>query len=301
VRPPAGKPAMRDDLPRAVSYMLLVALFIPTLNASAKFLAATYPTIEVVWARYAGHFVYMVIMFAPRFGTRLLATSRPFAQVTRAGMLCTSTLIYVLALPHVQLTTATAISFTGPFIVTALAPLVLKERVGWARWLFVAAGFIGALVILRPGTGAVSPAAFLLIASATASALYQILSRKLATVDRVETANTYTGLVGFVLTTTPLPFFWVTPHSARDALIFVGLGFFGGLGHYFLQRAFELAPAPFVSPFNYLGLIGAALFSFIVFGELPDIWVWVGAAIIAGSGIFMLYYEHKSRLRSRRN
>jgi drug/metabolite transporter (DMT)-like permease len=292
---------MRDDLPRAVSYMLLVALFIPTLNASAKFLAATYPTIEVVWARYAGHFVYMVIMFAPRFGTRLLATSRPLAQITRAGMLCISTLVYVLALPHVQLTTATAISFTGPFIVTALAPLVLKERVGWARWLFVAAGFIGALVILRPGTGAVSPAAFLLIASATASALYQILSRKLAAVDRVETANTYTGLVGFMLTTSPLPFFWVTPHSARDALIFVGLGFFGGLGHYFLQRAFELAPAPFVSPFNYLGLIGAALFSFVVFGELPDIWVWVGAAIIAGSGIFMLYYEHQSRLRSRRN
>jgi drug/metabolite transporter (DMT)-like permease len=219
--------------------------------------------------------------------------------VTRAAMLCLSTLIYVLALPHVQLTTATAISFTGPFIVTALAPLVLNERVGLARWLFVIAGFAGAMVILRPGGDAVNPIAFLLLGSASASAMYQILSRKLAMVDRVETANTYTGLVGFVLTSVPLPFFWVTPHSVRDALVFVGLGLFGGLGHYFLQRAFELAPAPFVSPFNYLGLIGAAIFGLIVFGELPDLWVWVGAAIIAGSGIFMLYYEHWQRQHQR--
>ena len=201
----------------------------------------------------------------------------------------------MLALPHVPLTTATAISFTGPFIVTALAPLVLGERVGWARWLFVAIGFLGALVILRPAGSDVNAAAFLLIGSASASALYQIMSRKLASLDRVETSIIYTALSGFALSSLALPFIWTTPQSLWHWLLFAGLGLFGGFGHYFLQRAFELAPAPFVSPFNYLGLIGAALLSFIVFGEIPDLWVWIGAAIIAGSGILMLFHEHRQR------
>jgi drug/metabolite transporter (DMT)-like permease len=285
----------RDDLPRAVSYMLLVAMFIPLLNASAKYLTLRYPVLEVVWARYAGHFLYMLIAFWPRLGSRLLVASRPFLQMVRSSLLCVSTLIFMTALRYVPLTTATAISFTGPFIVTALAPVLLGERVGWARWMFVVVGFVGALIILHPGVGELETAGLLVFASAFCSALYQIASRKLAGQDRVETSITYTALVGVIVTTLPLPFFWVLPTSWLDAALFVGLGVFGGFGHYFLQRAFELAPAPFVSPFNYLGLIGAALLSVVVFGQFPDAFVWLGAAIIAGSGIFMLCYEHRQR------
>jgi drug/metabolite transporter (DMT)-like permease len=290
-----GSARSADNLPRAVSYMLLVAILIPLLNASAKFLAVRYPVLEIVWARYTGHFIYMIVVFAPWLGLRLLAASRPGLQLVRSLLLLISTVIFMTALAYVPLTTATAISFTGPFIVTALAPLLLKERVGWVRWLFVVVGFCGAMVILRPGLGSVEPAAFLVFGSAFSSALYQVMSRKLAGHDRAETSITYIALAGFVLTTIPLPWFWVTPTSALDVLIFIGLGVFGGFGHYFMVRAFELAPAPFVSPFNYLGLIGAALLSVSVFGEVPDLWVWVGASIIAGSGMFMLFYEHRQR------
>lgn len=288
----------RDDLPRAVSYMLLVAVLIPLLNASAKFLTASYPVMEVVWARYAGHFLFMVLVFSPRLGARLLVSSQPLLQLVRSLLLCISSIIFIFALRHVPLTTATAMSFTGPFMVTALAPAMLGERVGWARWMFVVVGFVGALIILRPGGEGMNPAAFLLLGSALSSALYQIMSRKLAAYDRVEVSITYTALAGFVVTSIPLPFIWVTPASARDLLLFAGLGLFGGFGHYFLQRAFELAPAPFVSPFNYLGLVGAALLSVVVFGQFPDIWVWAGALIIAGSGILMLLYERRVRLRT---
>jgi drug/metabolite transporter (DMT)-like permease len=284
-----------DNLQRAVVYMILTALLIPLLNASAKYLAASYPILEITWARYAGHFVYMVVFFAPRLGTGLLVSSRPGLQLMRSTLLCVSTLIFITALAYVPLTTATAISFTGPFIVTALAPLLLGERVTAARWLAVAVGFLGALVILRPGAGDVNPAAFLVLASAACSALYQIMSRKLAAHDRAETSITYIALAGFVLTSIPLPFIWKPPASFVDLLLFIGLGVFGGVGHYFLVRAFELAPAPFVSPFNYLGLIGAALLSVVVFGQFPDLWVWIGAAIIAGSGIFILLHEHRLR------
>ena len=288
-----------DNLPRAVLYMVLVAIFIPMLNASAKYLAERgYPVIEIVWWRYAGHFLVMVVVFAPRLGTRLLAASRPALQLVRSSLLAASTLIFMSALAYVPLTTATAMSFTGPFIVTALAPVLLGERVGLVRWLFVIFGFFGALIILRPGTGAVEPAAFLLLGSALTSALYQIVSRKLASHDRAETSITYIALAGFALTTVPLPFVWVTPATALDWVLFALLGVLGGFGHYFWQRALEIAPAPFVSPFSYLGLIGAALLSVAVFGQFPDVWVWIGAFIIAGSGIFMLYYEHRQRGRA---
>jgi drug/metabolite transporter (DMT)-like permease len=283
----------RDDLNRAVAYMLVAAVLIPLLNASAKYLAATYPILEIAWARYAGHFVYMLLFFFPRRGLRLLACSRPALQLVRSTLLCVSTLIFIAGLRYVPLPTATAISFTGPFIVTALAPLLLGERVGPERWLAVAVGFIGALIVVRPGMAGTNAAAFLFFGSAFFSALYQLLTRKLAAHDPAETSITYIALAGFVLTTLPLPLVWETPRTWSDALIFLSLGLFGGFGHYFLVRAFEIAPAPFVSPFNYAQLLGAALLGFVVFGHVPDAFVWLGAATIAGSGLFMLYRERR--------
>jgi drug/metabolite transporter (DMT)-like permease len=238
----------------------------------------------------------MLIAFAPRRGLRLLAASRPGLQVARSTLLCVSTLIFITALRYVPLPTATAISFTAPFIVTALAPLLLAESVGARRWLAVTVGFLGALVIVRPGFGDINEAALLVFGSALCSALYQILTRKLAAHDPAETSITYIALAGFILTSLALPFVWKTPASALDAALFVSLGLFGGFGHYFLVRAFELAPAPFISPFNYSQILGAALLSFIVFGQWPDLWTWLGSLIIVASGLYMLVAE---RLRAK--
>ena len=152
-------------------------------------------------------------------------------------------------------------------------------------------GFVGALVVVRPGLDPAYEGALLIFGGAFAAALYQLLTRKLAAHDPAETSITYIALAGFVLTSLPLPFIWQTPVSLWDALVFAGLGFFGGFGHYFLVRAFELAPAPVVAPLNYGQLIGATLLGFVVFGQVPDYWTWLGAAIIAGSGLFMLWGE----------
>jgi drug/metabolite transporter (DMT)-like permease len=289
---------MKDDLGRAVLYMVVAMTLIPLLNASAKYLTAYYPVLEIVWARYAGHFIYMVLAFSPRRGASLLVSSQPAMQLLRSALLCTSTLIYMTALHYIPLTTAAAISFTGPFMVAALAPLVLGERVGMMRWLAIGIGFLGALVVIRPGYGAVDKAAFLVFFSALFSALYQVMTRKLAAHDRAETSITYIALSGFILTTIPLPFVWTTPTAPLHWLVFVGLGVFGGFGHYFLVRAFELAPAPFISPFNYGQIVGAAILGFVVFGQFPDIWVWLGSAIIAASGLFILYWERRQAARA---
>jgi drug/metabolite transporter (DMT)-like permease len=271
--------------------MVLAAVLLPLLNASTKYLSQSYPVLEITWARYAGHFLFMLIAFAPRRGIQLLASSQPVLQLVRSTLLCVSTLVFIAGLASVMLPTATAISFTGPLIVTALAPLVLGEAVGRHRWIAIIIGFIGAIVVVRPGLDPAYEGALLIFAGAFAGALYQLLTRKLAAHDPAETSITYIALAGFVLTSIPLPFIWQTPVSVWDALVFAALGFFGGFGHYFLVRAFELAPAPVVAPLNYGQLIGATLLGIIVFGQLPDLWTWLGAAIIAGSGLFMLWGE----------
>jgi drug/metabolite transporter (DMT)-like permease len=271
--------------------MVLAAVLLPLLNASTKYLSQSYPVLEITWARYAGHFLFMLIAFAPRRGIQLLASSQPVLQLVRSTLLCVSTLVFIAGLASVMLPTATAISFTGPLIVTALAPLVLGEAVGRHRWIAIIIGFIGAVVVVRPGLDPAYEGALLIFAGAFAAALYQLLTRKLAAHDPAETSITYIALAGFVLTSIPLPFIWQTPVSVWDALVFAALGFFGGFGHYFLVRAFELAPAPVVAPLNYGQLIGATLLGIIVFGQLPDLWTWLGAAIIAGSGLFMLWGE----------
>lgn len=279
-----------DDLNKAVLYMVFAASLIPMLNASAKYLTDDYSVLQITWARYAGHFVYMLMVFVPYRGLALLRSQQIPLQLLRSSLLCMATLIYITALAFVPLTTAAAISFTAPFIVTAFAPFILGERVSLRRWIAITVGFAGALIVIRPGEG-MNLAALLVFGSAASAAFYQLLSRKLAAGDPADTSITYIAVTGFLLTSLPLPFIWQTPGSVLDWVLFASLGFFGGFGHYFLVRAFEVAPAPFVSPFNYLQLAGAVLLGWVVFGQLPDMFVWLGSAIIIGSGVYILYSE----------
>src|SRR5690348_5627301 len=140
--------------------MALAMSLLPCLNASAKYLGRNYATVEIVWARYAGHFAYMVVAFFPRRGVRLFHTTRPSIQVLRSALLVTSTGIYFTALRYTDLPTASVISFSAPFIMTALSGAMLGEAVGPRRWAAVGIGFLGALIILRPGMGVVHLASF---------------------------------------------------------------------------------------------------------------------------------------------
>jgi drug/metabolite transporter (DMT)-like permease len=286
-----------DNLERAVVFVVLAVLVLPIINACAKFLNG-YPVVQITWARYAGHFLFMLLVFVPRYGLDLLRSSRLPMQLIRSSLHCMSAIMTFYALGFVSLPTATAISFSAPLMVTALAPLVLGERVGLTRWLAVSAGFIGALVVVRPGASEQNGAVLILLINAGASAVIQLMSRKLAQHDGAATSNTYMVLVGFVLMSLPLPFVWRAPADSVDTLVFVGIGVSGGVGHYLLVRAFELAPAAFVSPFTYGQILGATLISYLVFGQLPDLWTWVGAAIIVTSGLFILYRERRSRASS---
>jgi drug/metabolite transporter (DMT)-like permease len=278
--------------------MALAMSLLPCLNASAKYLGHSYSTVEIVWARYAGHFAYMVLVFFPRRGLHLFATANLWVQVLRSALLVSATGVYFTALHYTDLPTAAVISFVSPFIITALSGVMLGEPVGPRRWSAVGIGFLGALLILRPGSGVVHLASFLVLISAACNALYQLLTRSLAARDSAETSNTYIAVVGFVLSSLAVPFFWQTPTSPLDLLLFVSLGIFGGFGHYFIVKALEWGPAAVVAPLNYGQLIGTVIIGYFAFDEFPDRWTWVGAIVIIASGLYIFYRERRlMRLR----
>ena len=286
--------ARGHNIGRAVFFMALAMALIPCLNASAKYLGqAGYSTVEIAWARYAGHFAYMVVAFFPRRGVALFYTARLGTQILRSALLLSATAVYFTALYYTELPTAAVISFVSPFITTALAGVMLGEHVGPRRWAAVGVGFLGALFILRPGAGTVHLAAFLVLISAACNAIYQILTRSLAARDSAETSNTYIAVVGFVLTSLAVPFFWQTPRSLLDVALLASLGIFGGFGHYFIVRALEWGPATVIAPLNYGQLIGTVIIGYAVFDEFPDLPTWIGAAIIVGSGLYIFYGERR--------
>ena len=276
--------------------MCLAILLMPVMNTIAKILTVDYPLTQVVWARFTGHFVCMTLLFWPGRGLKLFRSGRPVLQLLRSVIMFLSNGCYIVALSTVALATASAIMFTAPLIVTTLSVPLLGERVGLRRWAAVVVGFIGALIIIRPGlnTPAFDGTALgivLLLFSAATFALYQILTRKLSGQDSAETNIVYTALIAAIVTTFIMPFVLVMPKGVGDGLLFALVGVVGGFSQYFIAKALEQAPASVVSPYLYGELLLAAMVGFAVFGDFPDHWTWLGAAVIAASGLYIAYRE----------
>ena len=275
--------------------MLLGIVLLPVMNAIAKSLAADYPLTQVVWARFLGHLVWMSLFFGPFLGMALLRAHRPREMIGRSFVFFASNFVFIAALPHIQLATASAIMFTTPLVVVALSAPLLQERVGPWRSAAVVAGFCGALVIIRPGTDVFQPAALLTLLSAICFAGYQIWTRRLAQHERPETLIVYTALAGALIMSLVAPFSARPPDDIVDGLKFAGVGLIGGAAQYFIICALQRAPASVVSPIGYAELITAAAFGYAVFGDLPDRYTWMGAALIVGSGLVVVWRESARR------
>lgn len=276
---------------RAVLFMLLAINLLPFMNVAAKFLSGDYHTVQVVWARYAGHLVFVLLMFMPRRGLSLLKATKPGIHIIRSMLMFLATVCFFTALRFIEVPVASAINFISPLIVTALAAPFLGEAVGIRRWTAVAVGFAGALIIIRPGGGEAHWAMILVLGTAFCYATYQIYTRKFAAADPPETSITYIAIVGAVISSFALPFYWVTPVSVVDTLLFALLGLIGGLGHYFVIRAFQHGEASVLAPFNYGQLVMAIVLSYLVFDTFPDLWTFVGGGIIISSGLYVTYRE----------
>jgi drug/metabolite transporter (DMT)-like permease len=293
---PASPPA-RDHILRSILAILFSVACFSVLNAISKTLTQHYPVVQVIWARYVFAFVFMMALFLPRSGLALFRWHNVGSQVVRGLLLFFSSFLYFHGIVYLPLATAASISLTSPLIVTALSARFLGEPVGVRRWIAVCLGFIGAVIVVRPGHANFEWHSLLIVASTLCSAFYQLFSRRYGQAERPDASATMATIVGTVVALPMLPFEWQTPSFGWDWVLFVAIGICAGVGHYFLTIAYSQAPAATVAPFNYVQLIGAAILGYLVFDNIPDVWTWVGAAVIVCSG---LYLGHAERLRYRR-
>ncbi len=288
-------PAADDVRARLLGIGLMCAalFFFACLDTTAKWLTGSLPILEVVWARYASHFVISLLVVNPWTMPGLMKTQRPWLQIGRSALLFASTACNFVALRYLQLDQTATISFTTPFIIALLAGPLLGEWIHWRRWLAIIVGFCGVLLVTRPGFGGIHPAAIFSLISMICYALYNIMTRFLAGQDTTGTTAFYTALVGFLAASVPLPAVWVTPTEPLVIVGMIAVGAFGWIGHLFLIVAHRYAPAPVLAPYIYTQLIWYVAGGFLVFGDLPNGFTLAGAAIVTASGLYLLYRERK--------
>ena len=280
------------SMARGVAWILLATFLWVGSDSLVKFLSQAYPTPQILWARYTVNALVVVLLLNRRLPA-VARSARPSLQLFRSCMTLGSTSLFFFALRTIPIADANAVFFFAPILVTALAVPLLGESVGFRRWIGVLVGLTGVLVIIRPGFAHVQVGLLLVIASAVINAVFQIITRLLSRSDHAWTTMLYTPVVGCVVTSGLLPFFWTPPDLAGWSLL-VALGLCSGGGHAAMVKAFEAADAAAVTPFNYAGLIWAVLFGYLLFGDFPDGWTFAGAGLIVAGGIYIL---HRQRVR----
>jgi drug/metabolite transporter (DMT)-like permease len=279
-----------------IALMCGALLSFSCLDATAKWLNQTLDPIVTTWARYLGSVFFVSLFVNPWTTPGVSRTRRPWLQAGRSILLLASTVLNFFALRYLQLTETISILFATPFLVALLAGPLLGERVGPRRLAAIGVGFLGVLIITRPGLGGLHPAAFLSVAGAVCYALYSISTRILASYDSSATTMYYSGFAGVIFVTPVVPFVWSVPDSALVWASMLLVGAIGAFGHWLLILAHARAPAPVLSPFIYTQIVWMVALGFILFGDLPDGWTLAGAAVVIASGLYLLYLE---RVRGR--
>ena len=296
-----GTGERRDEPMRGIPLLLASISLFSVSDVLAKKLGETLPAVEVAWLRYVTFFALALIPFARRGGLVRLRSRAPGLQVLRGLGVVGSAIVFIMALQHLPLADATAVNFVSPAFVTVLSVVVLGERVGWRRWSALAVGMGGMLIILRPGSEVFTAAAMLPVLSSAAWAAAVIVTRRMGVLDPPETTVLWTAGVGFAVVTLLLPVamaFGAAPALPSAWQIGIGLliGLFSSAAQFLVVLAYRAAPASVLAPFSYTQLLTSGLLGALVFGHVPDGWTFVGAAVIAASG---LYTAHRERVRAR--
>ncbi|MBT6093389.1 MAG: DMT family transporter [Rhodospirillaceae bacterium] len=263
------------------------------VDALAKFLTETLHPLQIVWSRQLGLLIGILLILAFRGGI-ILQTRHLGLQVARGAAAAGSATLFVIAVSYVPLADAITVTFVAPFLVTLLGALVLRESVGVRRWSAVALGFIGVLIVTRPGMGVVHPAVFLVLLAAFLFAIRQIISRAVARTDRIVTTVAYTALVGSAILTVPLPLVWRSLTSDLELYLLIGMAGLAAIAEILVIKALDVADAVVVAPVHYSILIWATFYGFMIFGQLPDFWTWIGASVIIVTGIYTLHRDWRS-------
>lgn len=297
--PPASQPRQTATpaVTQGILWMLFAMFLFMSMDAGVKYLVRHYPTVQVVWARFFFHLVLLVVVFANRL-PGLVRTSNAGLQLGRSLLLLATTGLFFTGLRFVPLAESSAMMMVSPLIVTALSMPLLREPVGVRRWLGVVFGFTGALIIIRPGGDLAQLATLFPLGAAFTYALYQLSTRFMSQSDPVTTTLFYSAALGALFMSFAVPFVWVAP-TPWDWALMVYIGLCGGLGHFAVIKSLTVAPAATVQPFTYSNIIWATLYGYFIYGDFPDNWTFLGAGIVAASGLYIFFREQYLKKRAR--
>ncbi len=271
--------------------MLATIVCFISLDATMKYTLQFLPLVEVTWARFFFSSV-LALAICGRDLPNLWRSASPGSQLFRSLLLMLTTGFFNAGVMQVPLATATVLMFMSPILVTVMSALVLQEHVGWRRWVGVAVGFLGAMIVARiweDGMGMFNTGTLLLFIAAICNASYQISTRKLRG-DKPLTTLIYTAATGTIVSTAILPWHWQMP-DGREWFLMVCAGILGCVGHLCLIRAYRLAPASVIAPFAYSSLIWAVVLGLVIWSDVPPLTTIIGAALIIGSGLYIFFRE----------
>jgi drug/metabolite transporter (DMT)-like permease len=299
VSPPQSSAAHPDTVAhpvRGIALLVCAVSCFAVMEAVVKVLASRNPVGVIVWARYFFNMVLLLVFMGPGLGAGLLRTHRPGLQWLRGAILGVSSVCFFAGLPFLPLAEAASLTAIGPILVALLAVRLLGERAPPGTAWALLASFLGVLLIVRPGGAVFTWAALLPLGSALCYAAYQILTRRLSTIDDGRVTQFYGALGATLLLTAPLPWFWQMPERITDIALMVAVGGLGGLGHLLLVRALKLAPASLLAPFAYVHIVMSLALGLLVFGAMPDAIALSGMALIVGTGVVMALRQRREQI-----
>ena len=279
----------------AILMIIVTGGLLAGMDVTAKYLALELPVLLVLWGRYFFHTVITFSVYAgKRRSFQFLRARRPGLQLIRAASLFGATSFMYVAITRMPLGDAAAIQFMAPVLVTLLSGLFLGEHVGPRRLAAVVVAFVGVLLVARPGSGVLGWSALLPVATAILLAVYMVMTRVIRTKDDPAATTFYSTAVGALVLTALVPFFWQELTLFQWGLM-ITMGMAGAIGHFLLVQAFHSAEASMLAPFTYSQVVGAILWGFFIFGDVPSLWTAGGATLIIGSGIYVWYRETRLR------
>ncbi|MHC8508400.1 MAG: DMT family transporter [Rhodospirillales bacterium] len=290
---PRRAPEAYDEggIKRGMMLAVVAFMVFGAQDGLTKHLVQTAEVAELLVVRFVAFAVFVTWWIHRRSGLkRAMKSRRPWLQIARSALLVGEIAVFATAVRHMPLADMHAVFAAAPLIVTALAAPMLGEQVGPRRWAAVAAGFVGVLIILRPGAGVMAPGALMALVAAAFFALYVVMTRMAGRTDTTDTSVLYLGWTAAAVTLAVCPFYWTGP-SPADLVLMGCLAVSGVIGHVLFIMALEAAPAAVLQPFQYTVLVWAAMIGFFVWGDAPDAMTVLGAGVVVASGLYTLYRE----------
>ena len=271
---------------KAIIFNLLAWVMLPIMDGFAKYLSAELPVLQITWARYFFTVVFIFPLMLFFFKKYLVWTDKPKLQLIRGLILLTANISFFYSISVISLPKALTLAFVAPLVVTAFSPIFLGEIVGYRRWTAVIIGFIGSLIVIRPGFVEINLASFAALGTGIMYGFYLIITRKLSTSDNPLLTLLLTGVVGAIIATIFIPFVWVAP-TFNQWSIMAAIGLFACIGHLFIILSLKYADASKLAPFSYFEIVTNIIIAYYFFSDFPDSWTFLGLFIIVFSGIYI--------------